>query len=70
MKRPKIKVQTTVGYVDAFTYVMTILAILPYTLGNEAAIIPDAWKSKIAAVGIIAGAILKIVRGHTTPDTK
>jgi hypothetical protein len=62
-----MKKQIPVAYVDAITYALTTLAILPYTLGAEANLLSPEWKSRIAIVGLIAGTILKAVRGHITP---
>jgi hypothetical protein len=62
--------QTGLGYIDGVTYVLTILAVLPYTLGAEADILPPEWKAKIAMIGLIAGGILKAIRGHITPEQK
>lgn len=61
---------TAVGYADAITYVLTILAALPYTIGDEANIIPPVWKAKILIAGLIAGAVLKIIKGHVSADVK
>lgn len=38
---------------------LTMLAALPYTLGDVATIIPPSWKPYVATVGIIAGFLLR-----------
>ncbi len=43
------------------TSALTVLAALPYTLGDVATIIPPAWKSKIVIAGLVATTVLRLV---------
>lgn len=53
--------KTTVSGIGAALFgLLTLLAALPYSLGDIATIIPPEWKGKIAALGLIAGTVLKI----------
>ncbi len=42
---------------------LTMLAALPYTLGEVAEIIPTEWKPRLTLIGIIATTILRVVYG-------
>ncbi len=61
---------TLIGYLDAIAYVLTILAALPYTLGEAAAVLPPDAKKWVAIIGLSAGAVLKAVKGHVSADAK
>lgn len=51
----------------AFTSLLTVLAIVPYELGALATIIPPDWKAPIAAVGVLATAILRVLHKPVPP---
>jgi len=59
---------TASGYIDAVIYILTVLALMPYTLGAEAEILSPDQKKWVAIIGMFAGAALKIIKGHFTPD--
>ena len=61
---------TIVGYLDAIAHVLTVLAALPYTLGDAATFIPAEHKATIAIAGLVAGTILKCLKGHVSQDSK
>lgn len=46
---------------------LTILAALPYQLGDLATIIPPSWKPTIVALGLIATVALRVWNAATTP---
>lgn len=53
--------KTTVsGIGSAIAALLTILAALPYQLGEIATIIPPGWKGKIVTVGLLATTALRI----------
>ena len=53
--------KTTVsGVGTAIFTLLTVLAALPYELGDIATIFPPQWKAKIAIAGAIAALILKV----------
>lgn len=45
---------------------LTVLAALPYQLGDIATIIPPNWKSKVVVAGLVATTILRIVNTKIT----
>ncbi len=47
------------------TSALTILAALPYQLGDLATIIPPEWKPKVVAAGLIATTVLRIWNTRT-----
>ena len=47
---------------------LTVLAALPYQLGDVATIVPPAWKSKIVTAGIVATFILRVLNGLQQKD--
>lgn len=61
---------TIAGYLDAIVWFLTILAALPYTLGDAANTLSPEWKARIAVTGLFAGAVLKIITGHVSQDSK
>ncbi len=72
--------KTTVsGIGSAIFGLLTMLAALPYDLGNIATLIPPEWKSKLVTVGVIATLALRVwnsmqqkdknVTGGTVPQT-
>ena len=72
--------KTTVsGIGSALFGLLTMLAALPYDLGNIATVIPPDWKSKIVTVGVVATLGLRVwnslqqkdknVTGGTTQQT-
>jgi len=48
---------------------LTILAALPYSLGDLATIIPSEWKPKIVAIGLIATVVLRLWNTNMTTPT-
>ena len=53
--------QTTISGIGAAIFsVLTILAALPYQLGDLATIIPPEWKAKVVTIGIIATTLLRV----------
>lgn len=53
---------------SSFTFLLTIVAGLPYEFGDLAAIFPTNWKGRIAIAAAIATAILKFIQGHVSKD--
>lgn len=47
---------------------LTVLAALPYQLGDVSLIIPPAWKSRVFIVGAIATALLRVINGLQQKD--
>lgn len=47
---------------------LTVLAALPYTLGDIATIIPPEWKTKVVTIGIVATFVLRILNGMHQKD--
>jgi hypothetical protein len=54
----------------AITSCLTMLAALPYELGEAATIIPPAWKARLVVVGLIATLILRAISSAQTPPPK
>ena len=52
----------------ALTSAITVLAALPYQLGDVANIIPPAWKAKVVVGGIISSFILRVINGANQKD--
>jgi hypothetical protein len=53
--------KTTVSGIGAALFgLLTILAALPYEMGDLANLFPPAWKAKIAATAAVAAALLKV----------
>jgi hypothetical protein len=50
------------------TSALTILAALPYQLGELATIIPPSWKPTIVAIGLISTTILRVWNGAKPPQ--
>jgi di/tricarboxylate transporter len=48
---------------------LTILAALPYQLGELSTIIPPNWKPTIVAAGLIATIALRVWNAATVPQT-
>ena len=49
---------------------LTILAALPYSLGELSAIIPVEWKPRIVGAGLLATVALRIWNAATTASVK
>ena len=47
---------------------LTVIAALPYQLGDIATIIPAEWKSRVTLAGILATATLKIINSIVQKD--
>lgn len=61
--------KTTVSATGAGLFsLLTILAALPYELGEIATIIPPAWKAKVAMISAAATLILRIINGLVQKD--
>lgn len=60
---------TWTGIAAAITTGLTILAALPYSLGDAAEIISPEWKAKIVVAGLVASTILKIWNSVATAGT-
>ena len=59
-KKPRVAVDLAL----VVSVVLTVLAALPYQLGDVATIIPAAWKPVIALAGVIASAVLGAIRPY------
>jgi len=56
--------KTTVSQAGVAIFsLLTLLAALPYQLGEIATIIPPEWKSKVVAVGAFATLVLRLING-------
>ncbi len=51
----------------ALASTLTILAALPYQLGELATIVPPAWKPTIVALGLVATIILRVWNAAKPP---
>lgn len=58
----------TIGVASAVTSLLTLLAALPYTLGDIAVIIPSEWKPHVVAIGAISTTLLRVI-STLTPNT-
>lgn len=56
------------GIGTALFSVLTLLAALPYQLGDLATVIPPEWKSKVVVVGLIATTILRTLNAVYQKD--
>lgn len=52
----------------SITSMLTMLAALPYSLGEIATIIPPNWKSKIVVAGVVATLALRFWNAATHPQ--
>ena len=59
-KKPRVAVDLAL----VASIVLTVLAALPYQLGEVATVIPPAWKPVIALVGVIASTVLGVIRPY------
>lgn len=59
---------TLTGIGTALFSLLTVLAALPYELGDVALIIPAEWKAKVAVTGAIAALILRVLNALVTKD--
>ena len=59
---------TLSGTLAAIVATLTVLAALPYSLGEIAEIFPDEWKPKIVTVGLLATLVLRIINAIQTQD--
>jgi hypothetical protein len=59
---------TLSGIGAALTSALTVIAGLPYQLGDVATIIPPAWKTRVVVAGLIATIILKSVNSFVQKD--
>jgi hypothetical protein len=53
--------------IATLTSALTILAALPYQLGDISTIVPAEWKSKIVVIGLVATTILRVWNGAKPP---
>lgn len=61
---------TWTGVSAAIAATLTILAALPYQLGDVATLIPVEWKPRIVLIGMIATLALKIWNAVAQAGTK
>lgn len=61
---------TLTGILSSLTALLTILAALPYELGDAATIFPPEWKARIAVTGALATAILRVLKSAATKDAR
>lgn len=59
---------TITGIGGALTSALTVIAALPYQLGDIATIIPVEWKARVAIAGIVATTILRILNSIAQKD--
>ena len=59
---------TLTGIGAAVTSTLTILAALPYQLGDAATVIPPEWKSKIVMTGLAASLVLRVLNSIFQKD--
>lgn len=60
---------TITGIGEAITSLLTLVAALPAQLGELSTIIPEPYKPKIVAIGLIATALLRVVKSMNTQDS-
>lgn len=53
---------------SAFTSALTILAVVPYQLGDLGTLIPPKWKSTVVIVGLIATTLLRSINAAKPPE--
>ena len=56
------------GIGAALTASLTVVAGLPYELGEVATILPPTWKAKVTVYSAIATFILRVLNSHYTKD--
>lgn len=61
---------TLSGAGSAFTSFLTLLAALPYELGDLAAVIPPKWKAKVALAGMVATFLLRVIHSSAAKDAR
>lgn len=64
------KPRNTVDIISAVVAMLTVLAALPYELGDVATLIPASWKGYVATIGVFSTLALRIIRlfmASTTP---
>lgn len=61
---------TLSGIGAALMSALTIIAALPYELGDVATIVPAEWKAFVVKAGIVATIILKIINSTAQADAK
>lgn len=59
-KKPRVAVDLLL----VLSIVLTVLAALPYQLGELATIIPPSWKPAIALLGLVASMVLGAIRPY------
>jgi hypothetical protein len=59
---------TLTGWGSAITSTLTLLAAMPYEIEELGTIIPPEWKAKVAAVGLIATFLLRLIHAGATKD--
>lgn len=61
--------KTTIsGILAALTSALTVIAGLPYQLGDIATIIPAVWKTRVVVAGLIATVILRAINSTAQTD--
>jgi len=55
---------------SALMSLLTVVAALPYSMGEVADILPPEWKPRVAIGAAVAAAILKVVQGVVSQDAK
>jgi hypothetical protein len=61
---------TLSGIGAALTSTLTVIAALPYQLGDLATIIPPEYKSRVVIAGLIATTILRVMNSIAQKDGK
>lgn len=59
---------TATGVGSALTSALTVVAALPYDLGDASVIIPPKYKEGITIAGIIATILLRVLNGVFAKD--
>jgi hypothetical protein len=61
---------TVTGIGTAVFSALTVLAALPYTLGEVATVIPSEWKEKVVVISATAAFILKVWNAMASKDAR
>ena len=61
---------TLSGIGAALTSALTVIAALPYQLGDVATLIAPEWKAKVAVAGLVATTILRVMNSIAQKDGK
>jgi hypothetical protein len=56
------------GIAGTLTSALTVIAALPYQLGDLATLVPPEWKARVVVLGLAATTILRIINSIVQKD--